>query len=475
MIQIITRQIVMDQRPHDNNTESFSSTFGIAVGTVIQSYCELERLKDIESQVKNLEAQFELVSTQKENLEAEIAKLRIIPTQLELQDKDKRIHQLKEENNSLRELLRTSKETIAMLQFRLEEEKDPTPETISSSRSPGRLGKNIVNASSIAFGSLFSPLFNRKSTKKIPIDTPSIERETTSTESSSNRESLYSNYASSDKIPPSLLPSSVSTPESTPSNLPPPPPPPPPSSGAQPTVPVPPLIVPSRKELNHYSQIKLKNLQWQKMDMRTTHQTLWENNNETLQQNLEDTLNKKGAFDIIETLFPAKTNDFFEKRLYKQEAENDSIKFLKKEKNRNINIAILPQIKQLGSFKETRRHLLAMDDKLCTETFLTNLITYLPNKDDDLTTLQKYLDNSSDQEREALDLPEQFTVEMMSIYRYQTRLKYMLFRVQFWERFDRLKTSLSVVLSASDSLCESEAWKELMFIVLILELQVLIR
>ena len=121
MIQIIVQQIVMDQRPHEN-TESFSSTFGIAVGAVIQSYCELERLKGIEPELENLKVQYESVAAEKEQLQAEIAKLRIQPAQLEFENKNQRINQLREENDSLRGLLRTSKETIAMLQGRLPEE-----------------------------------------------------------------------------------------------------------------------------------------------------------------------------------------------------------------------------------------------------------------------------------------------------------------------------------------------------------------
>ena len=117
----------------------------------------------------------------------------------------------------------------------------------------------------------------------------------------------------------------------------PPPPPPPSLGGATPNVPVPPLLVPARKELHHYPQVKLKNLQWQKMDARATCQTFWDTNNHS--ENLEEKLNEKGVFDTIECLFLAKVNHFLEKRLQskKTDVENDSIKFLKKDKNRNIS------------------------------------------------------------------------------------------------------------------------------------------
>jgi hypothetical protein len=79
--------------------------------------------------------------------------------------------------------------------------------------------------------------------------------------------------------------------------------------------------------------------------------------------------------------------------------------------NLKLDIAILPKIKQFDSYKEVAQHILAMDDKLCTEIFLINLITYAPNRDDDLITMKKYLDGPVE-ECQKLDLPEQFTIEV---------------------------------------------------------------
>jgi hypothetical protein len=52
-----------------------------------------------------------------------------------------------------------------------------------------------------------------------------------------------------------------------------------------------------------------------------------------------------------------------------------------------------------------------MDDKLCTEIFLINLITYFPSREDDLVTMQKFLDGP-EEDCLKLDLPEQFTIEV---------------------------------------------------------------
>lgn len=54
-----------------------------------------------------------------------------------------------------------------------------------------------------------------------------------------------------------------------------------------------------------------------------------------------------------------------------------------------------------------------VDDDLCTETFLGNLISYLPTKDDKLDVMKKYLEGPPEA-CEELDTPEQFTVEVVS-------------------------------------------------------------
>lgn len=120
MINIIIQKIVTDRRPHDN-ADDFSSTFGMAVGTVFQNFNDLSRLKNIERETKDLKEQYEKLLAEKNALENEVQKLRIVPSQLELEAQSQQNNQFKKENDSLRDVLKTSKETIAMLQDRLAE------------------------------------------------------------------------------------------------------------------------------------------------------------------------------------------------------------------------------------------------------------------------------------------------------------------------------------------------------------------
>lgn len=56
----------------------------------------------------------------------------------------------------------------------------------------------------------------------------------------------------------------------------------------------------------------------------------------------------------------------------------------------------------------------------------------------------------------------------MRIYRYETRIKFMLFRLQYWEKFEHLRKSLSIVLETSDALRNSKALKKLLQLILVL-------
>lgn len=58
-----------------------------------------------------------------------------------------------------------------------------------------------------------------------------------------------------------------------------------------------------------------------------------------------------------------------------------------------------------------RQRILAVDDQLCTETFLRNLIANTPDKEDDLEVMKRYIE-APEEECQALDTPEQFIVEV---------------------------------------------------------------
>ncbi|ORZ19880.1 hypothetical protein BCR42DRAFT_410715, partial [Absidia repens] len=170
----------------------------------------------------------------------------------------------------------------------------------------------------------------------------------------------------------------------------------------------------------------------------------------------------------IDTMFPAKSNTTFDRKLKAITDEKmDVVKFLSGNKSRGLNIAVLPKLKHFGNYALARQTIMHMDPDFCTENMLNNLIMYAPSREDDLITMDKYTKATAKQCL-SLDLPEQFTIEMTKIYRYPQRLHFMLFRVQFWEKLDRLYENVTTVVKASESLRESTSLKELLNIILLM-------
>jgi hypothetical protein len=57
---------------------------------------------------------------------------------------------------------------------------------------------------------------------------------------------------------------------------------------------------------------------------------------------VEDDLAHHRVFEKIDSLFPAKVNNFFEKKMKaKEDTKQDAIKFLSKEKSRSISKCVL--------------------------------------------------------------------------------------------------------------------------------------
>ncbi|KAG1503645.1 hypothetical protein G6F53_010583 [Rhizopus delemar] len=443
----------MDRRNSVTVEELGASAFGISVNNMIGKFNELDRLQEIARSAEE----------DKENSIRLAAENRELRQQIEnlMSTKGSDTRNYKIENVAIRALLQQSNRTIVMLQEKLREKSDIDENYEDDNQIPqvsapivvgdewkwsGRKPDNITPLRPISTpsdpdlskpsstASIFpkhkvveendseskTPDATTKETGDIP-PAPSFKagRETIPTPPPPPPP-LLSSVATEIPIPPPPAPppppgaAGIPAPPPPPGSFGgPPPPPPPPGAPKGPMAPAVPLG-PVRKELRHYPQIKLKNLQWQKLDARGVNNTVWVLNgvNET---EIEDDLDKFGVFEKIVTLFPAKANNFFEKRIKaKVEEKKDAIKFMSKDKSRNINLAILPKCKAFESFVEVRKAIMKIDDALCTDTFLGNLINFLPTKDDNLTLMQKFLEGPPEACNE-LDIPEQFTIELILV------------------------------------------------------------
>ncbi|KAI9317621.1 hypothetical protein BX666DRAFT_1857292, partial [Dichotomocladium elegans] len=435
MICELVGQVALDQRG-GMSSKDFSSVFGVSVDTLIQKFSNQDKIHQLEEESAYHREQYMKIVNEKKELELMLQDMRgngrrssgsrVIPGN---EDDSRAVNVIKAENASLRELLRTSRSTIAMLQERLRE-MDAITETEEEPFVPGLVLGNEWKMARKKFITL-----NPKPSSNI------INR------------MVFTSY-----LAPPPPPSGSGSPPLPP---PPPPPPPPPAAASGSKSPasktgtnlfalwlldtVPPVPgVPKRKELNYYPATKLKNFQWQKIHDNRVENTVWALEGVD-EKEFEEVLARSGAFEKLDMTFPAKVNTLFERKIKaKLDDRHDAIRFLSKEKSRSL-----------------------IDDELCTDTFLGNLITYAPSKDDDLITMEKYI-NATDDERQKLDTPEQFTIEMMKIYRYEARLQFMLFRVIFWERYDQLMKNMTTVVEVSDSLRNSNSLKELLCLVLML-------
>lgn len=98
---------------------------------------------------------------------------------------------------------------------------------------------------------------------------------------------------------------------------------------------------PKRKELGHYPAVKLKNFQWQKLEGHKVENTVWTMDGIN-EKEFEEVLHRTGEFEKLESTFPAKVNTLFERKLKaKMEERRDAVKFLSKEKTRNLSKSLL--------------------------------------------------------------------------------------------------------------------------------------
>ncbi|ORX46807.1 actin-binding FH2 [Hesseltinella vesiculosa] len=448
MTNMLVGQVVMNRRL-TSDREDLTAVYGVSVGNLIQQFSDLDRLKELEE--CTAQSQSTIIGLQNDNQElyAQIQQLKHQqPSDTHLNRRRKLCSlDLKKENESLRSLLKTSKNTMFMLERRVSEltdmmeNSDPHQPTVAPAflQAQAQSTRIIVGSEwkTAAFGSQQSTPADPRDTTVRPSAIKNADVPVIVLKPPTHRKTSYLPHTSRK---PSTVPTSTILPMASAST--------------------------PRKTLHVQPQVKLKNLQWQKLDHKTVDKTVWSAGGVD-EQKLESKLSQIGIFDRIDTMFTAKSNTAFDKKLRaKAEEKKNVVKFLVKNKSHNLHIAVLPKLKRYGSFDDVREEMMRLNDSLFTETLLTNLLANAPSKEDDQKTLNKYL--APDAAVQDLDVPEQLTIEMMKLYRYKERLQFMLFRVHFWEKFDQLMENMTTIVNASDALHDSQAFKELLSIVLMM-------
>ncbi|KAF9356289.1 hypothetical protein BGX26_005472 [Mortierella sp. AD094] len=243
------------------------------------------------------------------------------------------------------------------------------------------------------------------------------------------------------------------------SNAPAPPPPPPPSGmGGPPPAPGA-MMNMNRKKESATAAIKLKALQWDKINYMAVGNTVWGSGGVD-ESALQKVLGEGGVFGSMEQLFVAKVTEYKEVRASKKPQE---ICILDQRRAYQINI-MLGGIKH--TYSEIRQAILRMDEGFLTLVQLSNLLKFVPDAEE-TGRLLEYKDASEDVKL-TLGRPEAFFVEMLKVERYQQRLEGLKFKMTFQGLLDGVNESIASITEASKGLKNAKHFKELLNLILML-------
>ncbi|KAF9930254.1 hypothetical protein BGZ67_005888 [Mortierella alpina] len=270
--------------------------------------------------------------------------------------------------------------------------------------------------------------------------------------------------------PPALAPPKAGGPP------PPPPPPPPPGMGGPPPPPPPPgkggpppppgpggpgamLMNMNKKKEGATAAVKLKALQWDKLNYMAVGNTVW-GSGDMDESALQKALGENGVFGSMEQLFVAKVAEYKEPRASKKNLE---VCILEQRRAYQINI-------MLGGMKHTypeiRQAVLRMDEDFMTLVQLSNLLKFVPDAEE-TGKLLEYKDAPEDVKL-TLGRPEAFFVEMLMVDRYPQRLEGLKFKVTFQSLLDGVNESMASITEASKGLKNAKHFKQLLNLILML-------
>jgi predicted amidophosphoribosyltransferase len=101
------------------------------------------------------------------------------------------------------------------------------------------------------------------------------------------------------------------------------------------------------------------------------------------------------------------------------------------------------------SFQDLRISILQLDETQLNEQLLKQFVNFIPTNDES-ELLAEHASNYDN-----LGKPEQFFVEMLKISRYEQRLRSMIYKLKFMERYDEIKPDVMAITKASLELKKS--------------------
>ncbi|XP_055877569.1 delphilin-like isoform X2 [Biomphalaria glabrata] len=188
----------------------------------------------------------------------------------------------------------------------------------------------------------------------------------------------------------------------------------------------PPSVTPDKQKGLEESNNKMsvKRINWEKLDNKSVHNTIWEKLNE---QDLAGVIN----YLELETQFSTKPS---------------------------LRTILLGHLKM--PVTDIKKALYSADEKILSPGLLDQLLSFVPSQNE-ITKYKLYTGNES-----LLTKPDQFIYQMSLVGNYEERLKSLLFKANFREHCSELKQNLENIMNASIQLRTSEKLTRLFEIIL---------
>ncbi|KAI9477677.1 hypothetical protein BX667DRAFT_468661 [Coemansia mojavensis] len=435
LLDEITTQVVMDIRNGESlesdydsdfdsrparprNNDAFSSQYGVSVAGIIDKFSNEEQLEEAVREAKDLREQLEKVTRQKNELELEVSL-----------KSEGLVGTLKTKIFALEDLLRMSRHTIEALQTQIKELRDHEQEAASAQSGaelPAGVKKGMVMMDSVMSTPSRLADFASELEKKL-----GYKKE----ESEEVAEAPAQEKAAAEAAASAENPAQEVSADTEKTAVPPAPPLPSDMGGSNPP-PAPPLPA----ELSYVPKVKLKALQWDKLNEQVVESSLWsklEDRAGLKEKEVVDTLHSNGTFSSLEKLFAAK-------------------------QARSYDVSIMLGMMKKLSFRDIRKALLRMDTSVVSENMLKQLLTYVPTPEE-RGLLSAYQGRP---DRKRLARPERFFLETMKIWRYEQRLRVTTTWAAWPETFRDLQRDIASVMTAAHAVSTSRHFPQVLEVVL---------
>ncbi|KAJ3860420.1 hypothetical protein EV359DRAFT_49140 [Lentinula novae-zelandiae] len=229
-------------------------------------------------------------------------------------------------------------------------------------------------------------------------------------------------------------------------------PPPPPMPGANP--------LSARKDLPITPNIKMKQLQWDKLPQQQVAKTVWNEDQPSRENEMIKILKDDGVWMEMEEDFKAKQL-VINLMARQKRAELKSV--LDVETKKRVEI-LIQGVKKLEP-EEIARKIQQFDQDLCTQVFLSELKRVLPSPEQ-VGKLNVYR-NADPKELAELHPADRLMVKLIQIDRLGPRIEGMLYKCAFDERWSLLDDGAQKLTEAGNALLNAKSFKELLSLILL--------